>query len=161
MVNLAKERNIEYTPSHESCQALGAYCLRKGIPPPHGVGGPDGPMPQYVPQPAPVNFNSVDLPPGQGMPPPGQGMPPPGTGMPPPGGFDGGMGGGMGGPPGGGMPAYNPNMGAPAYPSADIAPAPEFQPGPPMDPQNQPGAGGDAAGGDDDFAARLANLKNM
>ena len=45
MCNLAKERNIEYVPSHESSQALGAYCLRKGIPPPAGVGGPDGPLP--------------------------------------------------------------------------------------------------------------------
>lgn len=41
MVNLAKERNIEYVPSHESCQALGAYCMRKGIPAPAGIGGPD------------------------------------------------------------------------------------------------------------------------
>ncbi len=63
MVNLAKERNIEYTPSHESCQALGAYCLRKGIPPPEGVGGVDGPMPQYVPQPAAVDFAALDQPP--------------------------------------------------------------------------------------------------
>ena len=45
MVNLAKERNIDYTPTHESCQSLHAYCLRKGIPPPEGVGGPDGPVP--------------------------------------------------------------------------------------------------------------------
>ena len=49
MVNLAKERNIDYTPTHESCQSLHAYCLRKGIPPPEGIGGADGPVPQYVP----------------------------------------------------------------------------------------------------------------
>lgn len=59
MVNLAKERNIDYTPTHESCQSLHAYCLRKGIPPPEGVGGPDGPVPQYVPQPQIVDFNAM------------------------------------------------------------------------------------------------------
>ena len=88
--------------------------------------------------------------------------------MPPPGGFDGGMGGGMGpppGPPGGGMPApgYNPNMDQmpPAYPAADMNQPPQFQPGPPMDPQSQNGTGGAGGADDDDFAARLANLKNM
>ena len=59
MVNLAKERNIEYVPSHESCQALASYCTRKGIPPPAGVGGPDSGMPQYVPQPQIVNFQAM------------------------------------------------------------------------------------------------------
>ena len=49
MVNLAKERNIDYNPSHESQQAAHAYCLRKGIPPPEGMGGPDGYVPQYAP----------------------------------------------------------------------------------------------------------------
>lgn len=105
MVALAKERNIDYTPNHESCQSAHAYCLRKGIPPPEGLGGPDGPVPQYVPQPAPVDFAALDQPPaaggapGVGLPPPGQQMPPPGGMMPPPG--------GMGG---GGAPAYNPAM---------------------------------------------------
>lgn len=45
MVNLAKERNISYTPTHESCTALFDYCQRKGIPVPEGVGGVDGPVP--------------------------------------------------------------------------------------------------------------------
>lgn len=56
MVNLAKERNIDYTPSHESAISMHAYCVRKGIPPPEGVGGAGGPVPQYVPQPAVVDF---------------------------------------------------------------------------------------------------------
>jgi len=95
MVNLAKERNIDYTPTHESCLSLHAYCLRKGIPPPEGVGGADGPVPQYVPQPVAVDFASIDQPPVGGAP----GMPPPG--------YNGGMGGGMSAPmmpPPGGMP---------------------------------------------------------
>ena len=60
MVNLAKERNIDYNPSHESQQAAHAYCLRKGIPPPEGMGGPDGYVPQYAPQPQPIDFNNLD-----------------------------------------------------------------------------------------------------
>ena len=80
MVQLAKERNIDYNPSNAAVQAVHAYCLRKGIPPPEGLGGPDGPVPQYVPQPAPVDFAAMDQPPAGG----------------PPGGM-----GGMGGPPGG------------------------------------------------------------
>lgn len=31
LVKLAKERNIDYTPSHSSQQTLAAYCLRKNI----------------------------------------------------------------------------------------------------------------------------------
>lgn len=31
LVELAKERNIEYTPSHESMMQLSDYCERKGI----------------------------------------------------------------------------------------------------------------------------------
>ena len=52
-----------------------AYCLRKGIAPPEGLGGVDGPVPQYVPQPAPVDFAAMDQPPpgGQGGPPGGFG----------------------------------------------------------------------------------------
>lgn len=119
MVNLAKERNIDYTPTHESCQSLHAYCLRKGIPPPPGVGGVDGPVPVYAPMPAPMDFAAMDQPPqnttGQytipppGMPPTdGMGGMPPGMGMPPTGGMgmppaDGGMGMGM-------PPAYQPNL---------------------------------------------------
>jgi len=60
LVKLAKERNIDYQPPSQACQALGAYCLRKGIPPPEGIGGPDGAIPQYVPQPAPMNFAALD-----------------------------------------------------------------------------------------------------
>lgn len=32
LVELAKERNISYTPSHEAVIVLNDYCLRKGIP---------------------------------------------------------------------------------------------------------------------------------
>ena len=32
MIELAKERNIAYTPSNESAMALNDYCERKGIP---------------------------------------------------------------------------------------------------------------------------------
>jgi hypothetical protein len=32
MVELAKERNIKYIPSHESALALEDYCSRKSIP---------------------------------------------------------------------------------------------------------------------------------
>jgi len=38
LVQLAKEKNVEYIPSQQSAQAMHAYCLRKGIPPPGGVG---------------------------------------------------------------------------------------------------------------------------
>lgn len=60
LVNLAKERNINYQPSNVACQSVHAYCLRKGIAPPEGLGGVDGPVPQYVPQPAPVDFSAMD-----------------------------------------------------------------------------------------------------
>lgn len=60
LVNLAKERNLQYTPTHESLQCLSAYCMRKNIPPPEGVIGPDGPVPQYAPQPVPVDFTNLD-----------------------------------------------------------------------------------------------------
>lgn len=51
LCQLAKERNIEYHPSNDACQALHGYCLRKGIPAPEGIGGVDGPVPTYAPQP--------------------------------------------------------------------------------------------------------------
>jgi len=115
-------------PSHESAQALGAYCLRKGIPPPAGIAGLDSAVPQYVPQPQFVDFNAMagqqqppaGFPPGGPpmQPPPGSGMPPPGMGMPPPGHMDGGMAPGMGG-----MPGYNPGAAAPSYPNMDMPPA--------------------------------------
>ena len=76
MVNLAKERNIDYTPTHESCVACLDYCTRKRIPHPPGLGGADGPVPQYVPQPTPM-----DIPPQMDGGPAPQGMPP----MQPPG----------------------------------------------------------------------------
>lgn len=77
LCQLAKERNIDYKPTHESCQALHAYCLRKGIPAPEGVGGPDGPVPTYAPQPLMNDFNAIDQPPNM---PPGGGVPPGGGG---------------------------------------------------------------------------------
>lgn len=65
-------------------------------------------------------------------------------------------------PPPGGMPGYNPNPGyggGGAYPQMDMPPGSGPQDGfnPDVD---QPPAGG-AGGGDVDFAARLANLKNL
>ncbi len=36
LVELAKERNIHYIPSHESVVALNDYCDRKGLPNPLG-----------------------------------------------------------------------------------------------------------------------------
>jgi len=83
MVNLAKERNISYSPSMELVSEIQAYCSRKMIPMPQGLGGPDAPpIPQYQPQPmiAPMNIN-MDVPPqNPPMPPPYNG----GAGMPPP-----------------------------------------------------------------------------
>ena len=38
LIELAKERNIEWHPSHDSQIALDAYCLRKNIPNPCGGG---------------------------------------------------------------------------------------------------------------------------
>jgi len=172
---LATERNIDYTPSHDSQVALQAYCLRKGIPCP-GL-GPDA-APMYHPGPVPQPL--VDLPPQQ-MPPPGGMMPPPAGGppayMPPPGGMM---------PP----PAYapQPNLDMPP-PNLDMPPPNSMYPpmnpqemhppaygapmtGPPMD-QNQVdkqnqgdpvyNAGGNApqVPDVDDFQARIDALKNQ
>lgn len=49
LVNLAKEKNIDYLPSQTATQALHAYCLRKGIAPPDQLSGGDNPI--YAPQP--------------------------------------------------------------------------------------------------------------
>ena len=175
LCQLAKERNIDYKPTHEACQALHAYCLRKGIPAPEGVGGPDGPVPTYAPQPQMQDFAALDQPsPPQN--PPGGGMPP-GAGMPP------GGGGGYGGapaylPPAGGQPPIYQQpgpMGAPAaYPApmqpqglppqlpdmsgqpvagVPVMPPPEEQ----KDPNDKPN-GADAT---DDFQARIDALKNL
>jgi hypothetical protein len=73
LVNLAKERNIDYHPSHDSIQNLQAYCLRKNIAPPINMAN----APVYVPQPSPLSF-----PPAGG---PGYG----GSGNLPPGGYGG------------------------------------------------------------------------
>jgi hypothetical protein len=62
LVELAKERNINYIPSHESTMALNDYCARKGLPNPlskNGSGGSlqNAPVPQYNPSghmPAPL-----------------------------------------------------------------------------------------------------------
>lgn len=70
LVELAKERNIDYKPSVEASHALNEYCERKGFPNPmYGNGKkPDlAPMqlPQYNPMPPPSN-----LPPPSNFPPP-------------------------------------------------------------------------------------------
>jgi hypothetical protein len=41
LVQLAKEKNVEYIPAPVSGQAMHAYCIRKGITPPLDVLGPD------------------------------------------------------------------------------------------------------------------------
>jgi len=48
LVELARERNIEWNPSHEANVALEAYCLRKNIPNPLGGAG-GGQAPAYNP----------------------------------------------------------------------------------------------------------------
>lgn len=63
LVTLAKERNIDYTPSMESQTTLMAYCLRKEINPPEGVCIDSAPA--YVPVPQPMNIDVA--PPAGGM----------------------------------------------------------------------------------------------
>jgi len=41
LVNLAKERNVNYQPSQEMIIEINGYCQRKMIPVPQGLGGPD------------------------------------------------------------------------------------------------------------------------
>ena len=65
LINLAKERNIEYSKalSYESSTAVHEYCVRKHIPIPEGIGGPDGPVPTYAPMqppPQPIDFSAMD-----------------------------------------------------------------------------------------------------
>ena len=80
MINLAAERNIQYTPSIEIASATQGYCVRKGFPVPSSCAdGGVQPAP-YVPQ--ALNVNNQ----------PGPDMPPPN--LPPSGGYGGG---GMGG----------------------------------------------------------------
>jgi len=55
LVQLAKEKNVEYIPAPASGQAMHAYCIRKGITPPLDVLGPDAPI--YAPMPTPINEN--------------------------------------------------------------------------------------------------------
>lgn len=97
LVNLAKEKNVNYTPSMEMIGAIHSYCQRKMLPVPEGLGGPDAPpVPTYQPQPP---IQPMQMPPQ--MPPPGYNQ---GGQPPPPYGGGGDMGGGMGG--GGGPPTY-------------------------------------------------------
>lgn len=49
MVQLAKEKNVEYIPSAASAEMMRAYCDRKGIPIPTGCGVE--PSPYYAPRP--------------------------------------------------------------------------------------------------------------
>jgi hypothetical protein len=86
LVNLAKEKNVDYIPSQTAAQALHAYCLRKGIAPPESLSGGDNPI--YAPQPMAYDPNldaGVDAGAGAGA--------------------------GAGGFGGGGMPSYQPVMG--------------------------------------------------
>lgn len=75
LCNLAKERNINFQPTHESAQAMHGYCIRKNIPPPAGFGPAQA---TYVPQPGPLVIDppvNPDMPPAhyQGPPPSGGG----------------------------------------------------------------------------------------
>ena len=48
LVNLANERNVNYTPSQALVMEIQGYCQRKMIPVPLGLGGPDAqPMSVY------------------------------------------------------------------------------------------------------------------
>ena len=107
MIEIAKERNIDYKPTQEAYQALIEYCDRKGMPNPMTEGGAQPPMaamppPMYNPmagQPMggmPPPMNPVMPPPMDqtGMPPPAAFQPPPPMDMPPPAGM----------PPGAGYP---------------------------------------------------------
>ena len=74
LVTLAKERNIDYTPTMDDQTTLYAYCLRKNIPPP--IANPGGAAPMYAPMPAPLDMGvNPDMPPGVNpdMPPGGHG----------------------------------------------------------------------------------------
>jgi len=64
---IAKERNIEYTPTQDSQAQLFSYCQRKGIVPPIEIKA----MPQYVPIPVPLQ--PINLIPNPDMPPAGYG----------------------------------------------------------------------------------------
>ena len=66
LCNLAKERNIDYIPSAESISVLNAYCMRKEIPCPLDNGN----APAYVPQPVPLDVNSMNNMANQQMMPP-------------------------------------------------------------------------------------------
>jgi hypothetical protein len=57
LVELAKEKNIKYIPSHEATLALNDYCKLKGIPNPLGSSPPLDQIPQYNPagMPAPIS----------------------------------------------------------------------------------------------------------
>ena len=90
--------------------------MRKGIPVPEGIGGVDGPVPTYAPQPNMADFAAIDQGPPQQ--PPTYGMPPGGSpGMPP--------GGGPGMPPGGGEGGHFSAGGPPVYmpPAGGMPPA--------------------------------------
>lgn len=86
MIEIAKERNIDYKPSAEAMQNLNDYCDRKGLPNPLGEKHkPNGngtiAPPIYNPDP-----NIILPPPGGNQFPPGPGgfIPPPTGYIPPP-----------------------------------------------------------------------------
>ena len=54
LCTLAKERNIDYTPSMQSQSILFAYCLKRNIPPPINV---QPQAPQYAPVPMAFDAN--------------------------------------------------------------------------------------------------------
>ena len=80
LVQLAKEKNIDYIPTAASVQAMHAYCLRKGIAPPKGMeAGSDAPI--YAPMPGPMIFDpNIDNQGGSGGPSRGMGAQQPGYG---------------------------------------------------------------------------------
>ncbi len=81
LIEIAKERNIDYKPSAESMIALNDYCDRKGIP--HPLNDHKNQHVQNMAIPPPI-YNPLPPPPFHQPPPPGHFPPPGGHFVPPP-----------------------------------------------------------------------------
>ncbi|CDW76626.1 UNKNOWN [Stylonychia lemnae] len=176
LVELAKERNIDYKPSMEAQQCLNDYIDRKGMPNPQGNSGNHHPIPPVY-NPPPIQNQQFQPPPN--FPPPDMGNSQPPAFLPP--------GGGM--PPSymQGLPQYMPPSGPGQYPGFQPAnqfnqppalgqPSYNYQYDTSLQPQNfmpqdnnggaygGPGNGTAGSGGMDnidDFEAKLNSLKKM
>jgi hypothetical protein len=80
LVELAKERNIDYKPSSESMASFNDFLDRKGIPSPLDphIGGASHPVQPPVYNPPPPNNQNYNFPPGPG----GASFPPGGSNPP-------------------------------------------------------------------------------